>query len=43
MDILKQIIDGNLSKEFDYHRLPAPWLQIAILKLLTKFGKDDKE
>ena len=32
--ILKQVIEHKLPKEFDYHRMPAPWVQIKILKIL---------
>ena len=38
--ILKQIIEHKL-KDYDYHRVPAPWIQINILKLLAMIGKGD--
>lgn len=40
--ILKQIIDHRLPRDYDYHRLPAPWLQIRLLEILGKLGADDK-
>jgi AP-4 complex subunit epsilon-1 len=40
--ILKQIIDHRLPRDFDYHRMPAPWLQTRLLQLLAVLGEDDK-
>jgi AP-4 complex subunit epsilon-1 len=40
--ILKQIIDHRLPKDYDYHRLPAPWIQVKILEILAYLGADDK-
>ena len=40
--ILKQIIDHRLPRDFDYHRMPAPWLQTCLLEILGILGEDDK-
>mmetsp|Transcript_10286 Transcript_10286/g.8838 ORF Transcript_10286/g.8838 Transcript_10286/m.8838 type:complete len:264 (-) Transcript_10286:2170-2961(-) len=39
--ILKQIIDHKLAREYDYHRIPAPWLQIKLLQILALLGAND--
>lgn len=39
--ILKQVIEHKLPKEFDYHRLPAPWIQMKLMQLLEILGKGD--
>mmetsp|Transcript_22136 Transcript_22136/g.21343 ORF Transcript_22136/g.21343 Transcript_22136/m.21343 type:complete len:156 (+) Transcript_22136:464-931(+) len=41
--ILKQIIEHRLPKDYDYHRLPAPWIQMKILEVLSYLGADDKQ
>ena len=39
--ILKQVIEHKLPKEFDYHRMPAPWIELKLLKILEVLGKGD--
>ena len=41
--ILKQIIEHKLPKDYDYKSMPAPWLQMKILQILSFLGKDDEE
>ncbi|XP_056355938.1 AP-4 complex subunit epsilon-1 isoform X1 [Oenanthe melanoleuca] len=39
--ILKQVVGGKLSADFNYHSVPAPWLQIQLLRIFGLLGKDD--
>eukprot|EP00002_Diphylleia_rotans_P013246 TRINITY_DN2580_c0_g1_i14.p1 TRINITY_DN2580_c0_g1~~TRINITY_DN2580_c0_g1_i14.p1 ORF type:complete len:1005 (-),score=216.92 TRINITY_DN2580_c0_g1_i14:162-3176(-) len=40
--ILKQIAEQKLHRDFDYHRVPAPWIQTQILSILALLGADDQ-
>ena len=42
VSILDQIIEGKLPRSYDYHKTPAPFLQIKILKILARLGQGDK-
>lgn len=41
VSILKQIIEHRLPSDFDYHRMPAPWMQMAILRILAILAVGD--
>jgi AP-4 complex subunit epsilon-1 len=34
VEILCHILDHKYPKEYDYHKIPAPWAQIDLLKML---------
>lgn len=40
--ILKQVLGGKLPIDFNYHSVPAPWLQIQLLRILALLGKNDQ-
>lgn len=40
--ILKQVTDHRLPRDFDYHRMPAPWIQSKILECMAYLGADDE-
>ncbi|XP_051975384.1 AP-4 complex subunit epsilon-1 [Xyrauchen texanus] len=40
--ILKQVVGGKLPIDFNYHNVPAPWLQIQLLRILSLLGREDQ-
>ena len=42
VSILKQVIERRLPKDFDYHKVPAPWMQVKLLKIMSLLGADDQ-
>jgi len=41
VSILKQINEHRLPSEYDYHRVPAPWMQMKLIRILGVLGKND--
>ena len=37
-----QVVEHRLPSDFDYHRVPAPWLQMKLVRILSLVGKGDK-
>ncbi|KAK4769235.1 hypothetical protein SAY86_027385 [Trapa natans] len=42
VSILKQVAERRLPKSYDYHQMPAPFIQIKLLKILGLLGNGDK-
>ncbi|KAH0879008.1 hypothetical protein HID58_066402 [Brassica napus] len=42
VSILKQVTERRLPKSYDYHQMPAPFIQIKLLKILALLGCGDK-
>ena len=42
VQILKKTIEGRLGSEYYYHRIPAPWIQIKMLKMLALLGASNQ-
>ncbi|XP_058500956.1 AP-4 complex subunit epsilon-1 [Solea solea] len=42
VSILKQVVGGKLPIDFNYHSVPAPWLQIQLIRILSLLGKNDQ-
>ncbi|TNN87067.1 AP-4 complex subunit epsilon-1 [Liparis tanakae] len=40
--ILKQVVGGKLPMDFNYHSVPAPWMQIQLLRILAILGRNDQ-
>ena len=34
--------EHRLSRDFDYHRIPAPWIQLKLLRILAYLGTADQ-
>lgn len=43
VSILKQVAERRLPKAYDYHQMPAPFIQIKLLKILALLGNGDKQ
>ncbi|ONK72556.1 uncharacterized protein A4U43_C04F20650 [Asparagus officinalis] len=43
VSILKQVAERRLPKTYDYHQMPAPFIQIKLLKILAVLGSGDKQ
>lgn len=42
LKIFNDILDVKLPRQYDYSRLPAPWMQIRLLQIIGKLCKNDK-
>ncbi|KAL0695416.1 hypothetical protein Bca4012_062596 [Brassica carinata] len=42
VSILKQVTERRLPKSYDYHQMPAPFIQIKLLKIMALLSGGDK-
>lgn len=42
VSILKQIVEHALPRDYDYARVPAPWLQVRLLRLIGVLCRSDR-
>eukprot|EP01135_Chromosphaera_perkinsii_P003866 Nk52_evm2s260 gene=Nk52_evmTU2s260 len=42
LNILQQILANRLPRDYEYHSVPAPWLQIRILKILGCLARGNR-
>ena len=42
VQILKKTIEGRLGSEYYYHRIPAPWIQIKVLRMMQILGESNQ-
>lgn len=42
-EILSQIIEGRLGPNYNFHGVPAPWMQIKIFRILSVLGTADQK
>eukprot|EP00923_Selenidium_pygospionis_P059019 GHVN01103892.1.p1 GENE.GHVN01103892.1~~GHVN01103892.1.p1 ORF type:complete len:1215 (+),score=297.72 GHVN01103892.1:326-3970(+) len=40
--MLKQTLEHKLDRDYEYHRIPAPWIQIKLLSVLADLGANDQ-
>ena len=40
--ILVQIVEHRFQQEYNYHRFPAPWIQVKLLEIFSYLGRDDQ-
>ena len=43
ISILKQVCKRRLPDAFEYHKVPAPWIQMKLVRILATLGKNDAQ
>ncbi|UZO11730.1 uncharacterized protein OCT59_003288 [Rhizophagus irregularis] len=43
VNILEQVLDRYLPRNYDYHGAPAPWIQVKIIQILGMLAQDDEK
>lgn len=43
ISLQKAVLEGKIAKEYDYHGVAAPWIQMKNLRLMALLGADDQK
>nr|CAG8500495.1 8026_t:CDS:10 [Entrophospora candida] len=43
INVLEQVLDRWLPRTYDFHGVPAPWIQIKTLEIMGMLAKDDED
>ena len=43
ISILKQVIKHRLPSDFNYYHVPAPWIQMKLVRILDSLGRNDSQ
>ena len=43
VNLQTMILEGKIAKDYDYHGVASPWIQMKLLRILALFGADDQK
>lgn len=43
VNLQTMILEGKMAKDYDYHGVAAPWIQMKILRIMALLGADDQK
>ncbi|CAG8636676.1 3665_t:CDS:10 [Funneliformis mosseae] len=43
VNILEQVLDRYLPRNYDYHGVPAPWIQVKVIEMMGMLAQDDEK
>ena len=43
ISLQKAVLERKIAKEYDYHGVAAPWIQMKNLRLMALLGADDQK
>ena len=43
VNLQTMILEGKIAKDYDYHGVASPWIQMKLLRILALLGADDQK